>query len=144
MSPRETPKDMRVRESRMLAEAEARILATGDFLAYDGLARYFSGDSLPSRTKVEDWENERRIFSIGHGGDVLYPRYAFSANGVPLPGLKEVVMVLSRTKEAWGIAFWLGSSNSLLGGRMPKYVLLTDLDAVILAAEDEVAGILHG
>jgi hypothetical protein len=137
-------RDLRVREVRMLAEAEERILTTGDFLPYSELAKRCSGDSLPSQATVEVWETEQRIFSISNGGRVLYPCYAFSANGDPLPGLKEVVMVLSRTKKGWGMAFWLGSSNSFLGGRLPKHLLLTDVGSVVLAAEDEVAGIIQG
>ncbi|MNY71028.1 hypothetical protein D3C86_2092840 [compost metagenome] len=55
-----------------------------------------------------------------------------------------VVKVLSEKKDAWGMAFWFASSNHLLGGNRPEDLLRSSPERVRSAAEDEVAGQLHG
>lgn len=138
------PHNSREREQRLEAKARARILEKQDFLILDELVNRFDRKSELSRTRLEKWEQERRIFSIDHDGDIWYPSYAFSSGGELLAGLKDVLVVLSASKDSWGFAFWLGSPNSLLGGALPRDRLLSDLGSVLSAAVDEVHGASHG
>lgn len=47
-------------------------------------------------------------------------------------------------KDDWGLAYWFASVNSFLGGKRPQDLLISKPDRVVAAAEDEVAGVLHG
>jgi hypothetical protein len=130
------------REQQMLEVAKKAILDSGDFLSLDQTAQRLV---LPP-VKLDDWETEGKIFSIQHGGCSLFPMYAFLADAGhgPVPGLKVILDVLRTKKGGWGIAFWFASPSSYLGGSRPQDVLFSDGDEVLLAAQDEVAGITHG
>lgn len=138
------PKDSRLRKECLLVRSKARILATGDFLTPEELARFFANHPRLSSAVLKKWEQEHRIFSIDQESHVLYPSYAFSSNGELLTGLKDVVMLLSTSKGGWGLAFWFGSSNSYLGGALPRDELSSNPNCVLSAAVNEVRGALHG
>lgn len=55
-----------------------------------------------------------------------------------------VINVLREKKDGWGIAFWFASSNHCLGGNRPQDMLRSSAEHVRRAAEEEVAGTLHG
>lgn len=53
-------------------------------------------------------------------------------------------MVLGTTKSGWGFALWFGSSNSYLGGTLPREELSSNPDGVLSAAVNEAHGAQHG
>lgn len=138
------PENSRDRKCKILAKGKARILGTGDFLTPEQLAIRVSSQSTISASVLQDWRGEHRIFSIEQDGQVLYPSYAFSSNGELLAGLKEVLMVLGSYKDGWGFALWFGSSNSYLGGALPRDALSSNPDCVVTAAINEAQGAQHG
>ncbi|MBH3471347.1 hypothetical protein [Pseudomonas putida] len=138
------PLSSRDRKSEVLAKGKARILDTGDFLTPEQLAVRFSSQSTFPPSVLEEWMNEHRIFSIEQDGQILYPGYAFSSNGELLLGLKDVLTVLGTTKEGWVLALWFGSSNSYLGGALPRDELSSNPDGVLSAAVNELQGAQHG
>ncbi|HDS1779745.1 TPA: hypothetical protein QEM49_004305 [Pseudomonas putida] len=138
------PYDSHLRQENLLVKSKARILATGDFLAPEGLTSRFSSLQKHSRATLKQWEQEHRIFSIEHDGQVYYPSYAFSSDGEVLPLLKEVIMVLHTKKDGWGLAFWFGSSNSYLGGAIPSIEFNSNPYSVLSAAVNETEGAQHG
>lgn len=138
------PENSRDRKCEVLAKGKARILDTGDFLTAEQLAIRLPSQSTISQSTLQDWEDEHRIFSIEQDGQVLYPSYAFSSNGELLVGLKDVLMVLGNTKSGWGFALWFGSSNSYLGGTLPRDKLSSNPEYVLSAAVDEAHGAQHG
>ena len=62
----------------------------------------------------------------------------------PAKGLVRVLKVFRGNKDDWGLAYWFASANSFLGGKRPQDLLISKPDRVVAAAEDEVAGVLHG
>ena len=64
-----------------------------------------------------------------------FPPYALdpSTDYRPAQGL---AAFLGR-KDGWGLAYWFASVNSFIGGKRPQ-------DLLIAAAQDDVAGVLHG
>lgn len=137
---------IRAREHEMLTQAKNEILGSGDFLPVNRLAQRFNIPAETLTPALVEWEADNRIFSIEHEGFSLFPCYAFSAqSGLrPHPELKEVLTILFPTKVGWLMAFWFFSPNGMLGGKRPRDVICTDATRVILAAQHEVDGILHG
>ena len=138
------PENSRDRKCEVFAKGKARILNTGDFLTAEQLAVRLSIQSTFSASVLSGWKDEHRIFSIEQDGQVLYPSYAFSSNGELLVGLREVLIVLGTTRNGWGFALWFGSSNSYLGGALPRDALSSNPDSVVTAAINEAQGAQHG
>lgn len=92
------------------------------------------------------WKQEGLIFAISNESKDLYPGYGLDPGSGhrPLKSLKPILEVFKGHKESWGIAHWFASVNSFLGGRRPMDVLNSDPGRVLAAAEDEVAGVVHG
>lgn len=136
----------RAREHEMLAQAKNEILRCGDFLPVSRLAQYLNTRAETLTPALVEWKIDNRIFSIEHEDCSLYPCYVFSTQfGIrPHPELKEILSILSTTKEGWLLAFWFASSNGMLGGKRPRDLICTDAVRVTLAAQYEVDGILHG
>lgn len=137
---------IRVREQEMLAQAENEILRGGDFLPVSRLAQHFNTRAETLTPALVEWELDNRVFSIEHEGCRLFPCYAFSTQfGLrPHPALKEILSILSPTKNGWLLAFWFSSSNGMLGGKRPQDLIGTDETRVVSAAQHEAQGILHG
>ncbi|WLH29939.1 hypothetical protein [Pseudomonas canadensis] len=138
--------DTTLRAAMLVEEGKRRIISSGDWVTPAELVELTAQTVDELTPDVYSLLREGRIFAIGYGGVDYFPTFAFDAYGSyqPVPGLKAVIEVLATRKDAWGMAFWFGSSNSYLGGRQPKEVLRTDLGIVLDAARDEVCGILHG
>lgn len=134
------------REQEMLAQAKNEILGCGDFLPVNRLAQHLSVPAEILTPALVEWGVGNRIFSIEHQGCSLFPCYAFSTQAglSPYPELKEIISILSPTKGSWSMAFWFFSPNGMLGGKRPRDLVSTDAVHVILAAQDEVDGIIHG
>lgn len=135
-----------MRTAMFVEKAKRRIIFSGDWVTAAELVELPAETVNELRPDVYSLLRERRIFTISYGGVDYFPTFAFDAySGYhPVPGLKDVIEVLATRKDAWGMAFWFGSSNSYLGGRQPKALIRTDLGIVLDAARDEVYGILHG
>ena len=55
-----------------------------------------------------------------------------------------VIDTFAEYKDGWGMAYWLHSVNSFLGGNRPQDLLATTPERVIEAALDEVQEVAHG
>lgn len=132
-----------LRESQMLTKGKIRILHSGDCLTTQDVAELGGLTTVTACSELDAWVRDGRIFTVEHEGIRYVPRYGLdpSAGYRPLPSLAPVIECLAIKKEGWGMAFWFGSSNSYLGGRMPKDVLPKDPQAALDAAKDEIAGI---
>ncbi|MGY3230848.1 hypothetical protein ACVWWJ_002332 [Luteibacter sp. HA06] len=97
------------------------------------------------------WKTRGRIFAINLNGADLFPWYGLQLVKEddkwvlePKPALEKVLKVLKVELSGWEIAEWFASHNGYLSGERPIDVLDTDLEAVVRAAEAEVAGVTHG
>ncbi|WP_256589112.1 hypothetical protein [Pseudomonas sp. ACN8] len=138
--------DTTFREQQMLEQAKKSILDSGDFLPPDQIAQRLGLPPMTLITTVDEWKARGQIFSIEHAGCSLFPMYTFQ-NGIehgPVPDLKAILDLLRTKKDGWGIAFWFASSNAYIGGCRPQDILLLDAGKLLLAATDEVSGIIHG
>lgn len=130
-----------LRESAMLTKGKTRILQSGDWLTAQQVAELVPLNTELRCFLVTEWWCAGKIFALHHEGIDYFPIYAFdpAADYKPRPGLAPVIAKLASQKEGWGMAFWFGSSNSTLGGRMPKDVLEREPEIVLDAAEYEVS-----
>ncbi|MNP79477.1 hypothetical protein D3C76_1773290 [compost metagenome] len=55
-----------------------------------------------------------------------------------------IITALGSSKPDWAVALWFGSSNSYLGGQMPKDAMVEDPARVLDAARSEAYGALQG
>lgn len=135
-----------LREAKMLAKGKTRILQSGDWLTAQEVAEVAGFKTVNASAQPSKWKRSDRIFALRHEGIDYFPVYGLdpSTGYRPLKALGPIIQVLKSQKDDWGLAFWFGSSNSYLGGRLPKDVLQADPTSVLEAARNEVCGPLHG
>ncbi|KWV48568.1 hypothetical protein AS156_18100 [Bradyrhizobium macuxiense] len=128
----------------MAAKARKAVLETGDWLTASQFARMAGFNDARSHTNK--WRKDGQIFTIRYRGVDYFPRYALdpSISDQPAKGLASVLSVFHGRKDDWGTAYWFASINSFLGGKRPQDLLIDQPDRVVAAAEDEVAGVVHG
>lgn len=133
-------------EARMNAEARKAVLAEGDWLTAASLSKIAGFVGQNASAQPNKWKREGRIFALPHDGADLYPGYALDpeAQYRPVKGLAPVLKQFGVELNSWDVAIWFASVNSFLGGKVPKDLLKTDPESVLAAAEDEMAGVLHG
>lgn len=133
-------------EARMNAQARAAVLASGDWLSAAQLSEVAGFSGQNASAQPHRWKREGRIFALRRNGSDFYPGYALDAdaNYRPVAGLAPILSVFGDELDEWDVAIWFASANSLLGGTAPKNLLAHAPDRVLAAAEDEMAGVLHG
>ncbi|MFT3968399.1 MAG: hypothetical protein QM690_21225 [Sphingobium sp.] len=133
-------------EARMNAEARKAVLESAEWLNAAQLSKVagFSGQN-PS-AQPNKWKREGRIFTIRRSGSDYYPGYALDpeAGYRPVKGLAPILAVFGDELDDWDIAIWFASANGFLGGAAPMDLLASDPERVLAAAQDEMAGVLHG
>lgn len=144
--PKAPPKPNLLKEAEMLARARKAVLEGGDWLTAAELARMAGLSERNPSAQPNKWKRQRQIFAIHHNGVDYFPGYGLDpeAGYRPRKSLKSVLEVFGDEKDGWGLAFWFLSANSLLGGRRPQDVLVTDPERVIAAAKDEMTTVAHG
>jgi len=133
-------------QDRMQADARQAVMSSGHWLGVAEVATLARCTQAEASAQTIQWERAGRIFAIETEQGHLFPDYGFDPdNGYrPRASLKRVLDVFCGSETAWGMAYWFMSINSYLGGRRPQDVLLADPDRVVLAARDEIQGVLHG
>lgn len=133
-------------EARMVAEARADVFRSGEWLTAAQLASIAGFSATNPSAQPNKWKKDGLLFAVRHEGADYFPRYALDANAGyrPTKGLSKVIAAFRGRKDDWGMAYWFASVNSMLGGKRPQDLLLTQPERVLAAAEDEVAGVLHG
>lgn len=103
-----------------------------------------SGRYDPRRTAAADrWRQQGDVFAITWADELLYPDYVFDETGTPIPHVAKILRIFDGYRPL-RIASWFESVNSMLHGKRPREILISDARAVIEAAKDHAAGTLHG
>ena len=130
-------------EAAMIANARNAVLAAAEWLTAGQIVER-AGFSL-SKSQLEQWRNDGRIFAIRHEGADRYPGYAFNPETYwPIAAVAHVLAVFQASRDAWEVAYWFASANGFLGGSRPQDLILTCPDELIAAATDEMTGPIHG
>ena len=93
--------------------------------------------------RSQQWLGERRVFALEVDGALAIPAYAFDAEGVPVPALRDVLAVFSDMPPS-RVASWFESRSSALNGQRPRELLQSDPEAVVAAAQAHLQGPVHG
>jgi hypothetical protein len=64
------------------------------------------------------WTTEGKIFSVRHGGQLMYPAFQFQ-HGSPLPVVARILKSLGPDSTGWNYAFFFASPNAYLDGAKP-------------------------
>ncbi|SNB62736.1 hypothetical protein SAMN02745900_00984 [Pseudomonas sp. URIL14HWK12:I8] len=134
------------REAAILEKGKARLLRSGDFLTAEAFAVLAQLSMEQSRGELREYKGAGNIFSLAHEDKEYFPLYAFdpASSFRPFSSLAAIITMLGSSKPEWAVAFWFGSSNSYLGGQMPKDVMVDDPARVLDAAWSETYGALQG
>ncbi len=132
------------RNARRREELNQRILADALWLTARELSEKASFKNSNPSAGPNRWKSAGSIFALQINGKDLYPEYALDEGFRPFPVVKQVISLFGDKKTPWGLATWFGSANSWLGGRKPKDVLKTMPKQILLAAQAEIDGGLHG
>jgi hypothetical protein len=132
-------------EKQMIVRAKQKVLSATSWFTQAELASLTGVPSLDLEVQMRAWKETKMIFSVLHERVELFPVYAFTDDRLqPLVGLQAIRMLLAGRKDDWGMAYWFAGANGYLGGKRPQDVLRINPDEVLLAAEDELAGVTHG
>ena len=130
----------------MLAQARRAVLESGDWLTAAELAQLAGLSNTNPSAQPNEWKKQGLIFAIHHNGVDYFPAYGLDRDVSfrPLKAMARVIEVFAGHKDAWGMAYWFLSDNSLLAGKRPQDLLAASPDRVIEAARDEVQEVAHG
>jgi len=144
--PKVVPTPTALKEAQMLAQARAAVLASGDWMTANEIAKVAGFSQSNPSAQPSKWKRDKAIFAISHGGVDYFPAYGLdpAAGYRPRKALANILQVFDGSKDGWGLAYWFMSPNSFLGGERPQDVLHTDPAHVAQAAADELAGVGHG
>jgi hypothetical protein len=134
------------REAVMLAEARQLILQDGDRVTAAGLSQRTGLEPAALAAGLRAWLRDGRLISVSDRSQEYFPAFALgdTTDRRPTAEFAAVVTVLREKKDGWGMAFWFASNNHFLGGNRPQDLLRSSPERVRDAAEEEVAGVLHG
>src|ERR1700730_4871748 len=144
--PEVPPPQLKLVEDRMTADSRKAVLESGDWLTAAQIAEMAGFSTTNPSAQPNKWKKDGQIFAVRHRGVDYFPGYALapSTDYRPAKGFARVLGVFRGRKDDWGLAYWFASVNSFLGGKRPQDLLIDQPDRVVAAAEDEVAGVLHG
>ncbi|WP_225920046.1 antitoxin Xre/MbcA/ParS toxin-binding domain-containing protein [Pseudomonas vanderleydeniana] len=130
----------------MLVQARRAVLKSGDWLTAAEVALLVGLNTRYPSAQPNKWKQQGLIFAISHRGVDYFPGYGLDpdADFLPAQALAKIIEVFAGHKDCWGMASWLHSDNSMLGGKRPQELLTSAPDRVIAAALDEVQEIAHG
>ncbi|MFK3768286.1 hypothetical protein [Pseudomonas putida] len=145
---RATPKvrNLSCREAIFQSKAQARVIASGGWLAWPELSALLPAVAEQRNDGTPDRYLDGAIFSINYEGVEYFPRFAIESHSLTIAslGMQRVIAVLATRMNGWAMALWFESSNSYLGGKLPKDIISSDPDAVVQAAQEEIDGASHG
>jgi hypothetical protein len=125
---------------RMLIEAKATILNSGDFILATEIAKLAGPGGSNLSVQANKWKRNREIFAIRHGREDYLPLYGLNPRDHhPRKEMAEILKVFGDAKDGWSLAFWFAGLNSFLADERPQDVVATDSERVIAAARDEMA-----
>lgn len=126
------------RNDRQLEELKARILADSDWLTASELSAKAGFRSADPDAGPKGWKAAGKIFSLKVDGEDLYPGYVLDEKMRPLKVVRLILSLFKERKTPWGLAIWFGSANRRLRGGLPKDLLVSKSELVLMAAQDEV------
>ena len=132
--------EYKLKNDQRILELKELILKSSKWSAGNELLKL---NAMLTLEKINKWKEEKRIFSIFHNGEELYPLYIFNELLQPIKSVHSVLKIFADEKNSWSIVFWFESVNSWLGNKKPKDLLFED-EKLIFAAEREKEGVLHG
>lgn len=144
--PAVSPPEHLLTEARMNAEARKFVLQGAEWVNAARLSEIAGFSGQNASAQPNKWKREGKIFALRHDGCDLYPGYALDPDAQyrPVKGLAPILRAFVTELDPWDIAIWFASSNGFLGGAAPKDLLMSAPEHVLAAADDEMAGVLHG
>lgn len=144
--PNVPPPHHKLVEARMVADARRTVLESADWLTAAEVAKVAGFSASNPSAQPNKWKKDGLIFAVRHRGVDYFPGYALnpSTDYRPAKGLAGVLDVFRGKKDDWRIAYWFASVNGFLGGSRPQDLIISEPGRVLSAAEDEIAGPLHG
>ena len=146
MLPKKPVSSTLLREAKMRAQAKTEILQSQDWVTSNEIAMLANFSNINPSSQPNKWKHAGKIFALRHEGVDYFPLYGLDPEQGfrPYSALERVIYVLDPMKDGWGMAFWFASPNIFLGGKRPKDALSDNPSGVLLAAKEEVLGIVHG
>jgi len=126
-----------VEQLRANAELRARFVRDVRTLPAADVLKLSKSAGRPASSGPDQWKAERRVFSVRVKGVDHYPLFQFTADGQPLPAIRDILQAFAGLTD-WQIALWFLAPNAWLGNQAPMNVLQHDPEAVLRAARHAV------
>jgi hypothetical protein len=120
------------------------VLQSADWLTAKQVSQRSGSSNVNASALPNRWKKSGKVFAITIGKKDLFPSYIFSDDGKPLPIVSILLARFHDKKSVFKTALWFASSNSWLNGKAPKDMLNKDVQAVITAADKEMADNVFG
>jgi len=137
----EIPTPAHMEQLRRYAQARTRYMKEVPLLRSGDIAEFSGSTARNGSARASRWKKERRIFSVQWNGIDYYPAFQFSpVDGEPLPAMQKILEIFGDKLTDWQTALWFWGNNGWLhDGQSPMEAFQEDPDAVVHAAEQEVA-----
>jgi hypothetical protein len=127
-------------EAARWAEIREEWLRKHPALTTGALAKLVGSGTVNPSALVKGWVDAKRVFSLQHGKQRLYPEFQIGQDGQPKPVFRVLLTALDGKLEGWPLAIWLTRPNAEFDDwKAPLDVIERDPDAVVAAARHEVA-----
>ena len=120
------------------AQARQQFLEEFGALTSEEVASLAGSQATNRRAMAHRWQTDKRIFSVVHHGQVVYPGFQFDAvAGRPKPAVAEVLAALPRAMNGWALALWWSTPSDLLDWARPVDLIDETPGKVVRAATAE-------
>ncbi|MBL6459360.1 hypothetical protein JMJ55_28995 [Belnapia sp. T6] len=104
------------------------------------IARLVGSGTVNPSALLKGWVDAKRVFSVQHGKQRLYPEFQIGQDGQPKPVFRMLLTALEGKLEGWPLAIWLTRPNAEFDDwKTPLDVIERAPHAVVAAAQHEVA-----
>lgn len=125
-------------QARRNAEARQELLDEFRTLSSEQVADLVGSLASNRRATAHRWQTERRIFSVAHRGQTLYPGFQFDPDaGRPKPAMADVLTSLPERMTGWALALWWTTPVDLLEWARPVDRIDAAPDEVVRVARAE-------
>ncbi len=126
-------------EAARWAEIREEWLRKHPALTAAAIAKLVGSETVNPSALVKGWVDAKRVFSVQHGKQRLYPEFQIGQDGQPKPNFRVLLTALDGKLEGWPLAIWLTRPNAEFDDwKAPLDVIEHNPDAVVAAARHEM------
>jgi hypothetical protein len=130
-------RSIRMANYRNELEARERFLVRHPTWTRQQLLNAINRSGIAGDKLIERWVRSGKVLRVKHHRREAFPQFQFE-RGRRRPIFKQLIRLMRNDRSDWSIAHWLVDSNGWLDGDRPLELLLTEVELVLDAAQQEI------